>query len=623
MNPLDEGVWLVSNERQIIATFYLPLPEPLALASGTQIPTYLRFYRDSIEILNNANIDLLFQSLEISPGMAILETAEQRRLHRSSHGRENWSNKAWLSSSILIHQVASDLIARTGLDAVAAAAEATSSGKFNIDEVELSTIRPLSSELRAHLADAAKIGVGTITVAEIAVPTRIIGGQLEFENMVSSEPHIHGSEDPNTQSDTWDFIDGRSISAQDPKLAHRLYSALAVAVKDLRDLQKAYHAVMRAPISLVARERLPQVLPVILRQHQDIGNPTNSTKTLIEVNRNLWPLILPPLMKEEKLKSLNHARSKVNSGAFSAYLDLHREADAALYRQGDTRLGSLLWALSAESLLDELLLHSKWEEKMTPEEAANSWINGLDTRIKREYSSRFGGSWDTSKPGPIRAWSTRVADLRNRIVHGAYIPTALEAQLAGEAVTSLTTFLCDRLSSQNTLRRLPRTALALAAESGLRRRNAFTKSILALQQDRSEPPWDETFKRWRNATSRIRRDSSTSKREPIIENATLLAVVHSNGEIKWCAHDYTNHLAAPMAYPRDLINKAQLEALESIRREYVSHGYNYPISHEISYDGELPAPVGNWVEEYHLVPLAGVMVDKSDYSIVAPLGHSE
>src|SRR4030095_14628537 len=98
------------------------------------------------------------------------------------------------------------------------------------------------------------------------------------------------------------------------------------------------------------------------------------------------------------------------------------------HQNGDMRAATIYAAIAAESLLTEVQLHLMWEEKRTPEEVANSWIESLDTRIRTEFHTRLGGNWDPTASGPIGRWNSSVSALRHRVVHAGYTPSFEEAK---------------------------------------------------------------------------------------------------------------------------------------------------------------------------------------------------
>jgi hypothetical protein len=612
MRDLDEGQWLVTQLDQFIATFYLPLPEPLGLENGQHFETYLPPNNEAIRILAESNLDLAYQSLDDGPNQRlIVQSANERQ--RPTDKPEIWYNKYTLSTSLLIHEVAADPFARSGIDAALVVAKATAGQRFELRE-QLTTLAHRSISVEERISEAAIEGVGAVTVVEAAVPLRLIGGLPDLDDVLRDEEYVLGNAPVDTLLDLWPFIDSGTTEVPLTDLLPRLHSALAVAIKDVRAIQKAYYAVTRHPVTALTQNRLPHLVPLVLRRLRDVGDSDRTHIGAIEVNRNVWSLMRPVRLSAEQMSDLNAARSQVDSGAFNSYLDLYRDADSAMRQQGDTRSAALLFALSAESLLDEVLLHLKWEEAQTPEQAAASWIDGLDTRVKREYSSRLGGPWDPKGAGTIGLWTRHVADLRNRIVHGAYIPSSAEAQLARETVDSLLKFLGDQLASQPVLRKYPRTALALLGNAGLERRGAYSRRLRELQDSHTEPIWADTFRRWKEAHSRVRRDSAGSERRPDRSRSFLLSVMHPDGTTSWCLHDPDAHLAAQVNLDVDRLPPEQRASVEQVRSRYLAEEQVEAASIALLDQPTGVTQIGEWREEYHSVPLAGVMVDKSDFS---------
>ena len=200
--------------------------------------------------------------------------------------------------------------------------------------------------------------------------------------------------------------------------------------------------------------------------------------------------------------------------------------------------------MAAETLLDEVLLHTMWEQPLTPEQAAAAWTDGLDTRISREFQTRLGGNWNRKGTGPFGNWDRHVAELRNRVVHAGYTRTKEEATKSLHTLDNLVEFICDRLAADATRTRYPRTAVALAGTDGLTRRNAYKGKAKKLATDPHEVNWHLTFINWREAWRRLRRDQNTTPRTPDPTNAHLLAVQHPDGTTHWCLHDRNQHLAA-------------------------------------------------------------------------------
>jgi hypothetical protein len=609
MTDLNEGTWLVTQLDQIVATFYLPLVEPLGLPGGQPIESFLHLDADMVRILEETPYELAYQSLEDGRQSVILQNKRARKKLKRKGRRQIWFNKKALSSSLLVHHVTADPLSRSGIDAAALVANLASGERFQVDPDTRFTVGDQQADdIQERIREAAELGVGEVTVIEAAVPLRLIGPVPSLEDPISDDGYVSGNMIEDLDLGVWPLTEPDASV-----LRNRLYSALAVALKDLRNIQKSYYAVTRHPITLVNKERLPHGLPITLRRLRDVGVPENTQQFFMEVNRNLWSLMRPPSLSQEQIANLQGVRYQVDSGPFSSYLDLYREADAALNRQGDSRSGVLFWALSAESLLDELLFHLFWEEEMTPEMATDRWVNGLETRVKGEYASRLGGSWDLTMDGPLLQWNNKVAEVRHRIVHAGYVPSSQEAHDAHAAMESLFNFICDRLTTPRILVRYPRTAISLIGRAELESRGIYSRRLRELQEDSDEPGWNDTFTRWRLSMSRLRTDKVSGPRQPDAARSTLLAVFHSDGNIKWCLHDYKLHLATAVMFDSRKLTIKQQKSIKKLQAEYVERGMKSPESVAIyGFDTTSIVIENDWKEEYHLVPMAEVMVNRTD-----------
>ena len=621
------GHWMVSHPDELVATFFIPLPDPIRLPHGTTFPTFTKPGAVEVDLLEAAPLPLVLIPIDkpATQISALPDDSDANENGEDGASQRNWTNKYVLSSSILFHQLSSDPFARSGLDATLAVMKAASGRRMSPDELanEVRTVQQSAQGLSPELRE---LGLGPMTVAECAVGIRLVGAIPEFsEPLVRPDPDrrfigpVEAEDVFNDYIPMWPWRTAARDSALDVRLlARRLHNALDVAISDLRSIQRACHAIGRDPITLVTRQRLPFLVPVTLRAYSTIGQHTAEAKhALLAANANLSNVLPTAEFGHAEIAAVHSMRSRLEDHPFTTHLDLHREATRALHRYGDTRGTAIFAGVSAESALDELLLHLMWEERQTPEKAAGDWKDGLATRVKTEYSRRLrGGSWDSSGSASIGKWSRDVADLRHRVVHGAYEPTISEARTSINAVDELVSYLCDRLADAANLSRYPRSALALAGERGLARRKSYTRRVRRLQEDPSEPPWSATYTRWREAWRRLRRDKTTSPRIPNEANAYLLAIISPHDtSLRWCLHDRLQHLALevsvdPVDVPEHFANQCRV-----IREQFVKESDIDPLS--VAYQGRLPWSMlgGAWREEYHLVPMTQVMVDRSDFTI--------
>ncbi|WP_231934717.1 hypothetical protein [Micromonospora viridifaciens] len=388
------------------------------------------------------------------------------------------------------------------------------------------------------------------------------------------------------------------------------------AIEYIRDVQRAYRIVCGRPVTLVTRERLPIFVPLAFRFRilPDTAPSWPEELTLFMTNTNL-SRALPtdkrePIQEREQCEQLGRFVELLRSDrVFSRYPDFVREADTALRYQGEYRVAVVLAATAAEVLLDDLLMHMLWEEAYRPEAAAPVFERGLATRVRTQYHTRLGGSWDVQREGPVQQWGRKLAALRHRVVHAGYSPTEREAAEAREALFSLEGFLIRLITQQQPLKTYPRTAAMLLGEPGLKRRGLLSKRYTRLIQDSNEPLWVETFIRWRRVVAQCRANSSDERIEPEARRAKTLAVISPNGDTSWWLFDPEAYLVCA-AHPPTLTDKvrADLDKLSDAAGANSSE----PISVEFSSIAPDPAIPTEWIFPYRALPLFGVMVDKSD-----------
>lgn len=611
---------MVVHPEELIATILLPLPDAIPLTDGTVLPTYRQPEHATIQMLEPWIDQLWLQAVD---GSGIVPCRDMLLSEECKSARINWSNKITLITSIHFHQTFSDAGLRLGLEpamriaTVISGPRITAAQKANaLDE----------QDARRHLDTAGlrDLGLGPVTVAECYVGLRLVGELPHLESPLTQEsapappfgPIDTDRLYPNDPA-MWQWRILPPGAALDAELVERrVRNALEVALTELGLTQRAVHALRRTPTMIATLERLPFVVPVVLRRAGDIGDENAPAVVVMLATRPHFDSLLPPdPLTEEETRVLGHARQRINGGPFTTHVDAHREAHVALARQGDHRLAGLLLGIAAESLLDELVLHLAWEEGQTPEHVAQTWIEGLSTRVRQELPRRLGGPWDVTRRNPIGIWAQDVASLRHRVAHGAYAPNEAEARRSFDGVNALVSHLCDRLASAEVLKKYPRTGLALAGETGLRTRSAYTKRVRELQGDSSEVPWTETYQRWREAWRRCRQDLTAQPRVPDETGAWLIAVCHPDHSLRWVLHDRAQHLALEVDIngadvPHDLIKRITTNA-------------------NLIHDGGNPSPISAavnihpvrtthrtgavWTEEYHHIPMTQVMVDGSDY----------
>ena len=492
-----------------------------------------------------------------------------------------------VTASAVFHRVEVDLVSQLGLDTALEAALRAQPSPDRMDWAD-ETLNPPGPESASAVR----------SVAEVGIPIQVLVACRAADAGKSGVIALPGPED----------IHGEL-----------LVQAFDRAVDFVRTIQSGYHAITRRPVTLLTNELLPPFVPYLVRSSAQIHDGEVVPVDLFAVHTSIGYLMEEPEVSAEQLDALFAALER--SEVLMTYLDLHRQGSAALHLYGNTREAVVMMAAAAESLLDVVLGLLLWEEGFTPEQASLEWADGLMTRVKRNYSGRLGGRWDVNSKSPVGEWSRSVAGVRHRVVHAGYLPTRSEAERAIVAVEELLSFIGDRLTYGSNLRTYPRSASQVLGPEGLRRRQRLPDWLRALQEDPSEPVWHETFGRWYSTFTRILGDSTTP-RKPRETDASVFAVVEFTGkgrQTTWVMADNASRQAAEAHVDLapslgDPVQRALGMAGDS------GHRLGTRLSIGIHPEGVLVARrLGPWVEDYHLLPLNGVMVDASDFDCAWPV----
>lgn len=393
-----------------------------------------------------------------------------------------------------------------------------------------------------------------------------------------------------------------------------LSDAFDRGLRYVREIQRSYFISRREPFRLVTREALPMAVPHAVRAFDvETGTVGHMTVPLgiYLLNEGIVREVRPPKLDAEAAEAFRHAwQAETARSAFIGYLDFRREAQVALEHDGAYRATVLFIATACEVLLDELLGHLLWEDKVRPEDAAKIFDSWLVARVKQQYHPRLGGQWNLDRPGPLRDWYLLVAGLRNRVVHSGYEPTLGEAHAAMDAARALEAHLADAVVARTN--KYPRTALILPGADGLRRRGLWTRALDRLLDDPTEVSWQDTFTRWRTAMQRHRADSPLWV-APSARRAVVVLVVRTDGGTSWVLHDRAADMAA-VVQPEDVagLTDQQRQSADEVVRFVTGTEDREVVS--IAFAGaRAPEPSANeWLPQYRLVPLAGVMVDGAD-----------
>lgn len=562
----EPEVWV--SESEPIATFFLRLPEALAIPSQTPLRELLKIGPRLHHILEGHDPD---------------GGADKSERSENGNGQvpKNLVRAHVMTSSIVLHQVKVDLAAVLGLDATL---EALKLGVPSVSEEDVTEER------------AASQIEGPCTVAEVAIPLQVLAAVRASESF----------------SETFVLPDPHNL---DESLLSEAFDA---AVRQVRHVQSMYHAITRAPITLLTPELLPPFVPYVIRTPKQIAEREVVEVSLMLANVSAVGGWEPPELDEERMDALFRAGNRGET--MLTYLDLHRQASVALYLQGNTRESVVMIAAAAEAILNIVLCHMQWEEGMTPEASVRSRPDGLLTRVKSMFSPRLGGRWDPTSDGPVGRWAREVAGIRNRVVHTGYTPTREEGQRSMTVVEELLAYIGDRLAYGAKLRKYPRTASEVFHKTGLQRRGRFPRWLQELQDDPDEPLWHATFGAWYSTHSRLLADRESPRRS-CETDAEVLAIFDSANDFQWVLHDISTHQAATAAVVLGSETPDPITAFANLLT-FGEGGRNprYPISVQYERGGEMTVErSGPWVEEYHLLPLHGAMVDVSDFMAPWPL----
>jgi len=448
-----------------------------------------------------------------------------------------------------------------------------------------SKIFPNSSIVDDAAMEGPNFPPGLLTVAEVAVPCAL-------------------SDESTVSSDLGDDIESDN----------ELSDAFDLAIRTIRQYQRANYLVKRIPMRLVARQNMPFAIPY--GSHRIDTETTDSSSLELNMgifltNKNIEESEVNWGDSDEGLLqvAIDH---QFDEGFLSGYLDLDREAKVAWYREGNARSAVIFIAAACESLLDDLLKHLLWEDGQRPEDCASLFDKDdkVSKRVKSHFSSRLRGQWSLDSPGPVADWFHNAAELRNRAVHTGYEPSDEQVTAAFAAATRLVDYIADRVTSQ--VRRYPRTANVIPGREGLIRRNCWTKNLQKLTEDPSEPNWIQTFARWRAASDRLQ-SRSHKVLEPSVARSYMYCVLRNDVEQMWVVHDRVTGLAARVSADKlEGLTPEQKRELDKQQETVFLSNAMEPLS--VYFAGVTTSSDADllWIPEYHLVPLANVMVDGSD-----------
>lgn len=314
-----------------------------------------------------------------------------------------------------------------------------------------------------------------------------------------------------------DFAPSISAESATDSETDKLTAAFDYALSELNVLLRAFAMASNEPIKLVSREALPPMIPLAtsdtkpweMLSKPDL--PFLQGLSIFNLNMNIPFVAKVPQSFAEVDASLDAALVNLsNDGPFTAYRDFRREADLNYFEEGNYRIAVILYASSCEALLDELLQHNLWEDKVRPEHAAKRFLNrrgrarGIVDLVKNELQNFYQSKgWPQESPDIIGEWIDNVTSLRNKAIHYGYTPDQKEMRACVDTVNGLVEFIADRVFEARPER--PITALALLGKGGLESREGWDESFRNYENSLSDLNVRlRVFQRWRSALSYFR-----------------------------------------------------------------------------------------------------------------------
>ena len=387
--------------------------------------------------------------------------------------------------------------------------------------------------------------------------------------------------------------------------------ALDLAIEHVRFVQRAVAVATERAVRLLARATLPPVIPVYFGIFH--GKPTVADEPQKPEVRSMVELLVPNPAPPDSLgirpqtfdtpmldRVSHFLEGFLRRQAFDTYSDLRREAMVQRGFDGNTRMAVVALAAAGEVLLDTALLHMLWEEHTAPVVAAAHFdrSEGHTRRVARNFPLRLGGGWDQASRTPGGRYLRDIVRLRHRVVHTGHEPTASELEAAWSALFELEEYLGDRLTVGANLKRYTRTAMAWMAETGLRRRDRWTKHVQRLVEDPNEPNWVDTFNRWRLHVDRaLEPDAGPPGSDP--DQLLLYAERVDDGSIRWIIHDHATANAA-IVDPHLVCGQEEIRRISELVDPLCSTD---PASGRAGVVLEAPVPAGvAWQADHDIFP---------------------
>ena len=468
------------------------------------------------------------------------------------------------------------------------------------------------------------LGSGNSTVAVCTIPLRLLGTFSQARTGILAHPdyfneRVYQNSFSPLDLSTWDYVDLTEVHINSDAdeiasfgyVADRLVWAMHIAMSEILAIESSVQMRTRHPLEPTTVERLPSAVAVIVHDRLELSQSSFARSLSINTQQLHHAPLLIDSLDDEEIRHVYYGLRRREDGLFMSHNDLYRDALVAHYRSGNYRDAVLLYAISLESLIDELIMHLHWEEGLTPEASA-ARVNERESIIKRvaRELSRIGGQWSVAVDGPIKEWHEKIVLPRNRVVHASYRPTLQEAHEAREAHDALLVLLCDQLASSAAVKKYPLTSILMVGEGGFERRGFKARRVERIYESIPELTTVERFNNWQAVRSRVLGDR-TAKRTPLLGLLELYRITYASSDVGWAVRCPESDLAAHL--PKDLL-PTNLDA----RSEYGLRG-RIDLTGISNLDVELiqasfaiEDPDLDWQESYRIIPGFGVMFGGND-----------
>lgn len=187
---------------------------------------------------------------------------------------------------------------------------------------------------------------------------------------------------------------------------------------------------------------------------------------------------------------------------FSVFADRARAAHRYYKVDGDYSSAVVTAQTACEVYLNSILLAIEWE-KGTPRAVTRPWFKertSFLSRVTTYLQPTLGGNWSNPPGFGVSSSLSKLAQMRNEIVHSGKTPSEFDAKRAIEAMGEIEMFMKHRLAAKK--RVYPRTTLMVLGEPGLRRLGSWDKWIEKGIEDHAaqESDWIVDFVSWRDAS---------------------------------------------------------------------------------------------------------------------------